>query len=529
MGKRKCKRRIRGEQFPDKGGKSLRTSGNLQFFSAFLGILLCIVSGLCGVGIRSQAKERRAEVIENRYLQSSAREFVLPFDGFSGEGSLQKFLNGGKREGTSFRIFRGMAEEREWRAEEFTRGKAVFVLEAFDDGAGLPESPYSFDGGKTWTADSEYEVTENGIYEARARDALGNMTKVKIVVDKIDNEAPEVDFAMEPDPWYKGKAVVKVLATDVDAGLADRAYSFDGGKTWQFYGQIVVKEPGEIRVRVRDAVGNEREASYLAVRSQGEGAGDRENEGEAGMKPEGEDEEKREGKGEESIIDPLEEASAKRSVEDSSRHGGSEPSGKEEKAASDKEGKRDGTDSLPEEGAEQGMKEGEADDPYGQEEVYGWIHRNKLEEYLSHPDGLEAERMSLGIYLLEKLLLGKFFRATIGSLLLSITALAALLSLGSGILYLFYMRVRIYNFDGREKYIYLGSVLLRENPQHLYVRIPESMWEEAVTDEYRLCPAWLAVTFRCGQGLLVETVPDGRCASVQISGRMECSLRKTWT
>lgn len=475
------------------------------------------------MGIRSLAKESRADPVENRSLQSSARKAYLPYDGFFGGGSLRKFPDERKREETFLGIFHGMAEGREWRAEEYTRGKAVFVLESSDSGAGLPESPYSFDSGTTWTSDPEYEVTENGMYEVWARDALGNMTKVKIIVDKIDNKAPEVDFAMEPDPWYGGKAVVKILATDTDAGLADRAYSFDGGKTWQFYGQIALKKPGEIRVMVRDAVGNQREAFYLAVRSQGKGTGDRENEEEIETKPEGEGE----GRENEIIAEPLEEILSKREREDSSGHDGQEQSSEKEKAVWEKGEKRKEADSFPVEGMEQGMKA--EDDPYGQEEVYGWTHRHKLEEYLSRPDESGAERMALVVSLLEKLLLGKFFHTSIGSLLLSITALAALLSLGSGILYLFYRRVRIYNFDGRKRYIYLGSVLLRESPQHLYVRIPENIWEEAVTDEYRICPAWFAIIFRRGQGLLVETVPDGRCASVQIAGHMDCSLRKTWT
>lgn len=503
------------------GEKCGRNSGKLRLLFARLGIWICMAAGLCGPDMKSLAKEGRTDWNENFNLLQPPRESVLPEEENLGEKRFSQILDGRQEKEMPRRIFRGMAESGEWKTKEYTRGKAVFILESSDSGAGLPERPYSFDGGKTWTADPEYEVRENGIYEARARDVLGNITRVRIVVDKIDNEAPEVDFAMEPDPWYGGKALVKVLARDAGAGLADRPYSFDGGNTWQFYGQIALKEPGEIRVMVRDAVGNRTEASYLAEKSRKEGDGDRGNE-EDGAKAEEEkrEEEKKEA---ESVAAPLEEPPLKRERGTASGRDGNEETGSAASGEENKQGR------LPEEEPEQGSEETVGMDPYGQdgEEVYRWTHRHKLEGNLSRSG--EVSRTTAGIELLSRLLLGKFFHTTMGSILLSVTVLASLLSLGSGILYLVYMRVRVYGFDGTGKYIYLGSVLLCESPEHLYVRIPENLWEKAVTDEYRLCPARLVVVLRRDQDLLVETVPDGRRASLRISRHMDCSLRKTWT
>lgn len=52
-------------------------------------------------------------------------------------------------------------------------------------GCGLPDSPYSFDGGKSWTPSPSFTVTQNGDYSVMVRDTLGNIVTNELVIDNI--------------------------------------------------------------------------------------------------------------------------------------------------------------------------------------------------------------------------------------------------------------------------------------------------------------------------------------------------------
>lgn len=142
------------------------------------------------------------------------------------------------------------------RPEGFVKDKAVIILLASDDGSGLAGRPYSYDGGRTWTADSMHEVEENGNYQAAVRDAAGNITRLTVPVENIDRDPPEISFTLTPEPWQGGSAVLTVHAVDRGCGLDAKAFSFDNGRSFQTSGRKVIQEPGEIKVLVRDALGN---------------------------------------------------------------------------------------------------------------------------------------------------------------------------------------------------------------------------------------------------------------------------------
>lgn len=71
------------------------------------------------------------------------------------------------------------------------------VVRAIDNGCGLNEKAYSFNGG-AWKADGELQVRANGIYQVKVRDALGNESVRNITVSNIDTEAPEVSVHATP-------------------------------------------------------------------------------------------------------------------------------------------------------------------------------------------------------------------------------------------------------------------------------------------------------------------------------------------
>ena len=50
--------------------------------------------------------------------------------------------------------------------------------------------------------------------------------------------------------------MLTVHAVDQGCGLDAKAFSFDNGRTFQISGRKVIQEPGEIKVLVRDALGN---------------------------------------------------------------------------------------------------------------------------------------------------------------------------------------------------------------------------------------------------------------------------------
>ncbi|MFR8335749.1 MAG: hypothetical protein ACLVAW_03055 [Eisenbergiella massiliensis] len=149
------------------------------------------------------------------------------------------------------------------RPEGFVKDKAVIILSASDDGSGLAGRPYSYDGGRTWTADSMQEVEENGDYQAAVRmrrqhhqaDGSGkNMTGIR-------RKSVFADARTLAE--RKRRADGSRRGSGLRAGC--QAFSFDNGRTFQISGRKVIQEPGEIKVLVRDALGNFSHGYYRAV------------------------------------------------------------------------------------------------------------------------------------------------------------------------------------------------------------------------------------------------------------------------
>lgn len=143
---------------------------------------------------------------------------------------------------------------------EFTAGSVILSVVASDEG-GLPVEYISWNG-EAFGDSSQYEITENGTYEIIIRDIAGNTFIKSITVDNIDNVPPEIiSLKSEPIPWYSGECTVSVSAMDAGdgnagSGLAEMAYSWDGGASWTNHATFTLFEPDEVVVLVRDAVGN---------------------------------------------------------------------------------------------------------------------------------------------------------------------------------------------------------------------------------------------------------------------------------
>lgn len=153
---------------------------------------------------------------------------------------------------------------------EYTNGNITLSITATDKG-GLPEDYISWNDDE-FGSERSYEVSENGSYSVAVKDIAGNTVVKTIEIDNIDKAAPEIkEVNVSPQPWYSGNCEITVIAEDTGngnagSGLAEQAYSFDGGETWIESNQYKLSETGIVAIKVRDAVGNIAESEIEVVR-----------------------------------------------------------------------------------------------------------------------------------------------------------------------------------------------------------------------------------------------------------------------
>ena len=126
--------------------------------------------------------------------------------------------------------------------------------------SGLASQAYSFDNGQTWQKENTKIYTENtnGVI-IKVRDILGNIATYQTInVNKIDKQAPTISSVTgNATQWTKGNVTLTVNATDNMSGLANEAYSFDNGQTWQKENtKTYTGNTNGVIIKVRDAVGN---------------------------------------------------------------------------------------------------------------------------------------------------------------------------------------------------------------------------------------------------------------------------------
>lgn len=150
--------------------------------------------------------------------------------------------------------------------EEWTAGNVTVSVQAGDlqedgsEGSGLADEAYSFDGGSSWQGNT-YTYMENGSYLIKVRDILGNTEEKEFNIHTIDRTAPKITVAQDTQANILTNTVT-ISAEDLQpdgepgCGLAEEAYSFDGGKTWSVNNELIIKENTTLTAAVRDALGN---------------------------------------------------------------------------------------------------------------------------------------------------------------------------------------------------------------------------------------------------------------------------------
>lgn len=134
---------------------------------------------------------------------------------------------------------------------------------ATDEGSGI----YSItkpDNTIVYTANTIYDVTDNGTYTFKARDVSGNETTESIVVNSLDKIAPVINLNHTPTTTTGGNVTINVQVTDIGAGVATIKWS-EGNRDAQYFlnngtvltgNSFVVNDNGTYTVFAVDKAGN---------------------------------------------------------------------------------------------------------------------------------------------------------------------------------------------------------------------------------------------------------------------------------
>lgn len=139
--------------------------------------------------------------------------------------------------------------------QQWTKDAVCLTVTATDDQSGIPEWAYKWGDGD-WNPASLFNVTANGDYPVTVRDAAGNTASYTFHVTQIDKVAPAVNVCLATEDWRDGNNIISIQASDQESGLAELAYSYDGGTTWTGAAEYEISESGDYLICVRDAVGN---------------------------------------------------------------------------------------------------------------------------------------------------------------------------------------------------------------------------------------------------------------------------------
>ena len=118
----------------------------------------------------------------------------------------------------------------------------------------------TYDGGNTWTTTKVNEnttkvlFTKNGKIRAYTKYNGGEVENTLNIIG-IDEGGPTIQKIINSTEWETSKEVT-VIAVDSGSGLADKPYSFDGGKTWNVKNTKSFKENQIINFVVKDKMGN---------------------------------------------------------------------------------------------------------------------------------------------------------------------------------------------------------------------------------------------------------------------------------
>lgn len=136
----------------------------------------------------------------------------------------------------------------------WTNSDVTLSINANDDVA-LHATPYSWDGGSTWTSASAKTFSQNQTVNIVVRDAAGNTVSRSVTISYIDKDAPTISSVGGGATSYSSSRRIDVAASDSTSYIAQ--YSFDGGVTWQNSPSKTISATTTVAsIKVKDAAGN---------------------------------------------------------------------------------------------------------------------------------------------------------------------------------------------------------------------------------------------------------------------------------
>ena len=140
---------------------------------------------------------------------------------------------------------------------EWTKDNVVLNVAVTEPVAGQSLAPYSYSFSGGTANGSSCVVDKNGTYSVTVSGKNGRQTTVSLQVNNIDKTIPVIEnfYVDKQYPEYN-EANLIVSSSDAESGLADLAYSFDGGASFQSAGSMRITSNGNYTVVVQDKAGN---------------------------------------------------------------------------------------------------------------------------------------------------------------------------------------------------------------------------------------------------------------------------------
>ena len=150
--------------------------------------------------------------------------------------------------------------------EQWTNGKVKVTVTGKDSESGLAEKAFKMDEGQ-WQETGTFVIQDNKEHNFYVRDAVGNEAKQQAKADRYDDIAPTINQVQVK----LGNLVLKqgtpisdkitytyhIDATDNAGGSGIKAFSCNGGETWQTSGDFELKGGESYDFRVKDQAENE--------------------------------------------------------------------------------------------------------------------------------------------------------------------------------------------------------------------------------------------------------------------------------
>ena len=377
-------------------------------------------------------------------------------------------------------------------------------------GSGLASQAYSFDGGNHWQEASFCTVTQNGTYQVAVKDAVGNTEVREVEINNLDKEPPEVFLTGIPGVWKRGPAYIQVKAEDKGIGLAEKPYSFDGGKSFTAKDSMEISGEGTYRVLVEDANGNRAEKQIVMKkdRTQDGGKEDQEPEsiGESREEPEEAEETQTENaeKEKNGHIEETEKPEEKESFFSG-------------KAVSRLVGKKEEEKTIVKTAAGVELNSREEEKKKEKDNDRGGKLQSIKES--GKKDGKEKEE---GKSLFDWRM---FWESPPVKAAASVAAGAALLSVTAAFLYVSLLSVKVFNDKGNGELIYLGRLYIRRREDWFYAILPGKWKDISYTDRYLLKLGKGFLFLYRGKEFLLEDERSGEKCSAMAETKMKFRMR----